>query len=256
MVNKKIEVTNISEEVLNAISFEDIIAFTYAHGGAMGEPGAFQLYTLIDAKWQCFHGNYCYGNLNLEAVFNRFPEVEECIKHHRGAKNFKLIGLGMGNSLFLRSGLKADFERIHAENQKHIYQSYEATMQQVCQEKNIESIAEYMKSNKKAEPIADEQRQKLMNLLGNNLVGELMQGNNSVIEEALDKFFKNPSRMAYRLEVFENFRIRLLQGAHIIVPGVQHENQMFVFGMWKNNENQKDYFIGFTSFGKRDVRAG
>lgn len=256
MERDRIEKIEITDDILKQIKMDDIIAFTYAYSGAMGEPGAFQIYTLLDSKWLCYHGNYCYSNLVMSDVYDEFPEIKECIEHPRKAKNFKLIGLGMGNMLFLRNGLNADFERIHEENQKHIYQSYEATMQQVCQEKNIESIAEYVKNSKKSEPITDAQRQKLMDLMGNNLAGELMQGNNSVIEEALDKFFANSSRMAYRLEVFENFRIRLLQGAHIIVPGIQHENQMFVFGMWKNNANGKDYFIGFTSFKKKDERAG
>lgn len=256
MEKKRIERIKISEDTLSAIDFEDVIAFTYAHGGAMGEPGGFQIYTLIDAKYQCFHGNYCYGDLNIEDVYSRFSVIGECIKHPRKADMFKLIDLGMGNLLFLRRELEVDFKRIHEENQRHIYQSYEATIQQACSEKNIESIAEYLQTSKKTQPITDEQRQKLMDILGNNLAGEIMQGNNNVIEDALEKFFTNPNRMAYRLEVFENFRIRLLQGAHIIVPGVQHDNQMFVFGMWKNNANQKDYFIGFTSFGKRDERAG
>lgn len=102
---------------------------------------------------------------------------------------------------------------------------------------------------------ADEIKQGLMDITGNNLVGELMQDNNSMIEDALDKFFTNSKRMAYKLEVFEMFRIRLLQGAHIIVPGIE-KDERFVYGMWKNNANLKNYFIGFTSFRKRDVRAG
>jgi O-acetyl-ADP-ribose deacetylase (regulator of RNase III) len=50
--------------------------------------------------------------------------------------------------------------------------------------------------------------------------------------------------------------VRLLQGAHILIPGTASGDRQFVFGIWENNYDHTAWFIGFTSRNMREVGAG
>ena len=41
----------------------NIVAFSFAHGGAMGDPGGI---IIIDAEGQTYHANYAYGDNHLD----------------------------------------------------------------------------------------------------------------------------------------------------------------------------------------------
>lgn len=96
----------------------------------------------------------------------------------------------------------------------------------------------------------------MMELFGNNLAGQMAGASNESIEIALEKLRSNPQRQAYRLEVFETIRVRLSQGAHILIPGTTSGNKQFVYGIWKHNYDHTAWFIGFTSRKVREVEAG
>ena len=52
----------------------DIVALSYAEGGAMGCPGNVEIVT-FDQNLYCF--NYCYGDLYVEADFDLEPHFKE-----------------------------------------------------------------------------------------------------------------------------------------------------------------------------------
>jgi len=138
---ENVEITN---ENVEDINFEDIIAVAYASGGAMGEPGAVNVYVLVDSRLQCYHGNHCYGVLHIGGLFSRFPEIKECVKRST-LNGFKRIDMGMGNTLMIRSEVYDSFIRILEEERVFIYSNYERIILQVCEEKEMKSIAKYKK---------------------------------------------------------------------------------------------------------------
>lgn len=132
---EKIEMTNDNIEDIN---FEDIIAVAYASGGAMGEPGAVNVYVWVDSRLQCYHGNHCYRVMHIGGLFRRFPDIKECVK--RGTLNgFKHIDMGMGNSLMIRMEVYGSFKCILEEERVFLYSNYEKILRRVCQEKEIKS---------------------------------------------------------------------------------------------------------------------
>lgn len=136
---ENIEITN--ENIVD-INYEDIIAVAYASGGAMGEPGAVNIYVLVDSRLQCYHGNHCYGAMRIGGLFSRFPEIKECVKRST-LNGFKRIDMGMGNMLMIRSEVYGSFIHILEEERVFIYSNYERIILQVCEEKEIKSIAQY-----------------------------------------------------------------------------------------------------------------
>lgn len=141
---ENIEITN---ENVEDINFEDIIAVAYASGGAMGEPGVVNVYVLVDSSLQCYHGNHCYGAMRIGGLFSRFPEIKECVKRST-LNGFKRIDMGMGNMLMIRSEVYGSFIRILEEERVFIYSNYERIILQVCEEKGIKSIAQYKNEQK------------------------------------------------------------------------------------------------------------
>jgi hypothetical protein len=99
-------------------------------------------------------------------------------------------------------------------------------------------------------------RPDMMELFGNNLVGQIAGASNESIEIALEKLRSNPQEQAYRWEVLEAIRLRLSQGAHILIPGTASGNQQFIYGTWENNFDHTAWFIGFTSRKMREEGAG
>ncbi|MCF0133010.1 MAG: O-acetyl-ADP-ribose deacetylase [Blautia sp.] len=93
-------------------------------------------------------------------------------------------------------------------------------------------------------------------LFGSNLAGQMENTSNRIIEDAIEKLMHDPERRAYQIAVFESIRIRLLQGASIIIPGTSSDDNEFIYGLWTNHANHTDWFMGFTSSEMREIEAG
>lgn len=131
---KLVDDVRITDDNVNEIEIEYVVAVAYASDGAMGEPGAVRLYIIKDWEMKCYYINRCNSFANIVCLFVKYPELDECIRKTGKLKGFEYIGMGMGNHLLIRSELYNDFERIHKQNGKHIYQSYVSTLQQICTE--------------------------------------------------------------------------------------------------------------------------
>ena len=76
----------------------NIIAFSYATGGAQGEPGGV---TILDKEGKFFHFNYAYGDLKKDEILEICPVFLEIELINRNLENFERMNMGMGNTLFV-----------------------------------------------------------------------------------------------------------------------------------------------------------
>ena len=66
-------VKEINNSNYEAFTNLDLVAFSYAYEGAMGEGGGIYM---IDASGQVYHANYYYGDLQEEHVKDILPMTE------------------------------------------------------------------------------------------------------------------------------------------------------------------------------------
>mgnify|MGYP004455996807 CR=1 FL=1 len=104
---------------VDEISEHDIIAWTFAHPGAMGSPGEITIITIHGNAIWLYNFNYIQ-NENLEVeVRRRFPNTLS-----KETNEMKCIGMGMGNYLYLKNTLVPEFEKRLKKSGKHIYPSH------------------------------------------------------------------------------------------------------------------------------------
>lgn len=88
---------------------------------------------------------------------------------------------------------------------------------------------------------------------------ELMQnGDNTSIENAISHLVNN-NTFGSQMEVFDTIRVRISQGASIIMPGKfdkQGEGGQFVFSIWMDPGEQLPWFAAFTSEEMYEPEAG
>lgn len=58
------------------IDADCVLAVHFADGGAQGEPGAVDLLYCMPDGVHILHGNYCSGNLDLDAVIEKLPILQ------------------------------------------------------------------------------------------------------------------------------------------------------------------------------------
>ena len=88
---------------LNKATFKNVMFFSFAEGGAMGEPGA--VYFLVKSG-EMYHFNYAYGDVKLNKVQKLFPVLSECKFGMFGLDSsvpdgWNYVNLGMGNHLIV-----------------------------------------------------------------------------------------------------------------------------------------------------------
>ena len=101
----------------------DIVAFSFAYEGAMGEPGGINI---IDRAGQIYHANYCFGDNLLDS-----KHIKEIIPMFEGI-GWGLIGcepnhdewvaedLGFGNHLLMLKDISDGFQqKVEAANIQH-----------------------------------------------------------------------------------------------------------------------------------------
>ena len=82
------------------------MAFSYAHGGAQGEPGGV---IILDNDGKFFHFNCIYGDLLEDEILEIFPPLKE-VANDSIPENYGCKYLGCGNSLFVNKAILPDFE--------------------------------------------------------------------------------------------------------------------------------------------------
>lgn len=83
----------------------DIAAFSWAYGGAMGDPGGVDIVT-ASGKW--FYFNWAFGDLNMTQVDEILPIISKCQLPIMGETDkvpagWRHIYLGVGNNLLVRT---------------------------------------------------------------------------------------------------------------------------------------------------------
>ena len=88
---------------LNKATFKNTMFFSYAEGGAMGEPGG--IYFFVESG-ELYHLNYVFGDVDMRKVKEFFPVLAECKFGIFGIGSvvpmgWHYIDLGMGNHLIV-----------------------------------------------------------------------------------------------------------------------------------------------------------
>ena len=102
-----IEITNPNYKGYCAI---DIVAFSFAHPGAMGEPGGVEI---IDAQGWFYHANYCDNGISYDHLLEVVPVLKDCrigVAGHQVPEGWKAVYLGFGNHLTIRADYYDRFE--------------------------------------------------------------------------------------------------------------------------------------------------
>lgn len=97
---KKLEICNAD---INKALFKNVMFFSLAETGAMGEPGGVLFYV---KSGELYHFNYAYGDVKIEKVEQKFPVLAECTFGIFGIgssvpEGWKYVSLGMGNHLIV-----------------------------------------------------------------------------------------------------------------------------------------------------------
>lgn len=108
------EAIELSNRELNKKTFKDIMFFSLAEGGAMGEPGGIVFY---NKEGKTYHFNYVYGDADMGKVENLFPVLSECRFGMFGINStvpdgWNYVNLGMGNHLIVNDEVYPRFKEL------------------------------------------------------------------------------------------------------------------------------------------------
>ena len=108
-MKKLIELNNAD---LNIASFKDVMFFSFAEGGAMGDAGAIVFYV---KSGEGYYLNYVYGDVDVTKVKTLFPVLERCKFGICGIgsevpEGWKYVDMGVGNHLLVKdeSGINSE----------------------------------------------------------------------------------------------------------------------------------------------------
>ena len=107
-MNKPLDLCNAD---INKAVFKNVMFFSIAEGGAMGEPGGVLFYV---ESGELYHFNYVYGDVDIKKVEEMFPTLTECKFGLFGIdsqvpKGWKYVSLGMGNHLIMKENVYEQF---------------------------------------------------------------------------------------------------------------------------------------------------
>ena len=98
---------------LNLSNYNDylpinIIAYSFAHSGAQGEPGGVNI---ISKEGKFFHFNYCRGDIKENEMYKICPPLKEKYENKDFYEaNWKDINMGMGNNLTVHISIYDKFQ--------------------------------------------------------------------------------------------------------------------------------------------------
>jgi len=103
---------------INKTLFEDVMFFSLAESGAMGEPGAIWMFAKTGIV---YHFNYVFGDVKISKVEKLFPVLAECKFGMFGIgssipKGWNYVNLGMGNHLIVNDEMYPAFREIVPED--------------------------------------------------------------------------------------------------------------------------------------------
>jgi hypothetical protein len=107
-------IIEISEFNYQAYTKLDIVAFSFAYEGAMGEHGGIYI---IDKDGQIYHANYCYGDNCIERehikdIIPVFTDLEfGLLACETKNENWASVDLGFGNRLLMRKEISEGFNK-------------------------------------------------------------------------------------------------------------------------------------------------
>lgn len=107
-MSKPLEICNAD---INKALFKNVMFFSLAEAGAMGEPGGVLFYV---KSGELYHFNYVYGDVDIEKVEKMFPTLAECHFEMLGFGSFvpegwNYVSLGMGNHLIINEKVYEKF---------------------------------------------------------------------------------------------------------------------------------------------------
>ena len=86
----------------------NIVAYSYASSGAMGEPAGVNI---ISKEGQLFHFNYVEGDIKQNEMYMIIPSLKERIDNNAlYEENWKDFSMGMGNNLTIHISIYDKFE--------------------------------------------------------------------------------------------------------------------------------------------------
>lgn len=94
--------------------FAEVVFFSIAEGGAMGEPGGCLFF---NKDGQAYHFNYVYGDVDISKVEKVFPVLPECEFGLFGIDSkvpdgWNYVNLGAGNHLIVNDSVYSQFEEL------------------------------------------------------------------------------------------------------------------------------------------------
>lgn len=103
---------------LNRSIFKEVMFFSIAETGAMGEPGAIWMFL---RSGTVYHFNYVFGDAKINKVEKLFPILADCKFEPFGMKSsvpegWHYVNLGMGNHLIVKDEVYPAFKEIIAED--------------------------------------------------------------------------------------------------------------------------------------------
>jgi hypothetical protein len=136
-MNDTIEITESNYKGYCAI---DIVAFSFAQPGAMGEPGGVEI---IDAQGWFYHTNYCYRGVSYDQLKEIVPILKDCkigIAGQQEPEGWKAAYLGFGNHLFIKAEYYNQFDeevrKRHIEEAVELYQQWYGIVMNLCKTKH------------------------------------------------------------------------------------------------------------------------
>lgn len=125
------ELIKINESNYQTYNNLDIVAFSFAYEGAMGEPGCIYI---IDKNGQLYYANYFWGDdlIAREHIKDIIPVFEELEFHMFGCEtkneNWVSVDLGFGNNLLmikdLSDGFNKKVEEAHFQSYGELFQHW------------------------------------------------------------------------------------------------------------------------------------
>ena len=88
----------------------NIVAFSFAQPGAMGEPGGIEI---IDEQGRFYHTNYCWEGISYEHLCEVVPALKDCkfeVFGHQAPEGWEAVYLGMGNHLTIKADYYNQFK--------------------------------------------------------------------------------------------------------------------------------------------------
>lgn len=147
--NNPIIFTGLSEEQVKNLNYEDIIAFTVAEGGAMGNPGNIEIVVSKNDNLIGYETNPSYGGIPLYKLYKAIPWLEKLVVGIGYIANvgegWTHINTGYGNHLFIREFMSDSFEKKSKDKKvSEIYVSWKEWVAEIS--KTVKFVKEVTKT--------------------------------------------------------------------------------------------------------------